>query len=354
MTAPGPPPVLQAERAFRAMGSDAHVLVWLDRDHPIGPEGLLDIAEAEVERLEQRWSRFRPDSDISLLNRAGGRPVPVAPETIDLLDRCRDAAHRTDGRFDPLVLPALLDAGYDRSFDQLTAPTRPATRGAAAVAAGPGPGGLAFVDGRAGSDSGCPAASPRPDVARDLTIDHDARIARLRPGAAIDVGGIGKGRAADLVATELVRLGAVGACANLGGDLRVTGRVPGAAGLLVAVEDPLGGDDLGVWSVHDAGVATSSRLRRRWSRGGHDQHHLIDPSTGRPARTDVLACTVVAPTGAWADVLAKAVLLAPPGEIDPLLDDLGGAAVIVHAGGRVTTLGDVPTLAGTGAPGGTR
>lgn len=313
--------VVQAERAFRAMGSDAHVLVWSGPECPVAPEDLLEVAVTEVERLEARWSRFRPDSDISRLNAAGGRPVAIAPETAALLDRCRTAWARTHGRFDPMVLPALLAAGYDRTFESL-APTGAVAR---------------------------PAPPPaRPSIERDLVLDLAAGTARLEPGAAIDVGGIGKGHAADLVAATLVGLGAAAVCVNLGGDLRTVGPVPGGSGLLVAIEDPLGGDDLAIWSVHDAAVATSSCLRRRWERDGEDRHHLIDPATGRPARTDVVACSVVAPTGAWADALAKAVLLAPPAEAAEILAELGAAALVTHAGGRTSSLGTPPVVSGPG------
>lgn len=343
--------VLQAERAFRAMGSDAHVLVWSGSDCPVAPEDLLDVAEAEIARLEGLWSRFRPDSDISRLNHAGGRPVAIAEETAALLDLCQVAAARTGGRFDPLVLPDLIDAGYDRSFE-LVAPSDEPRRHRTQhrlhrLRRAPAPGDIAED---VGADRAVRPADTRLTLPLAVTSDLVAGTARLAPGAAIDVGGIGKGRAADLVAASLVRLGATAACVNLGGDLRVIGTVPGGTGLLVAIEDPFGGEDLAVWSVHDGAVATSSCLRRRWQRDGEDRHHLIDPTTGSPAQTDVVACSVVAPTGAWADVLAKAVLLAPEQESAALLADAGAAALLVHGGGRITTLGTPPSIAGIGAP----
>ena len=342
-------PVLQAERAFRAMGSDAHVLVWSGPGCAIGAEDLLDAAEAEIAWCEARWSRFVDDSDITRLNRAGGRPVAIAPETVALLDLCAVAASRTAGRFDPMVLPALIDAGYDRSFELLDDGAGPHRHRWNARSRTRTPRHHVAVADRSELMSPRPTGA-RPAMRRDLTVDHAAGTASLAPGAAIDVGGIGKGHTADLVAATLVGLGADAACVNLGGDLRVVGLVPGADALVVAIEDPFGGDDLARWSVRGGAVATSSCLRRRWERSGEDQHHLIDPSTGRPARTDVVACSVLAPTGAWADVLAKAVLLAPPAEAAELLGGLGAAALVVHTGGRVTALGHPPSIAGIGAP----
>jgi thiamine biosynthesis lipoprotein len=347
---------VQAERAFRAMGSDAHVLVWSGPDCPVAPEDLLDVAEAEIAHLEGLWSRFRPDSDISRLNTAGGRPVAIAEETAALLELCRVATARTGGRFDPLVLPELIDAGYDRSFELVAASDDDRHRRRAPARAHRwrrAPERKTDPDLAPVAPDVVRAARPtdgRPSMSRDMTNDLITGTAALGAGAAIDVGGIGKGRAADLVAAALVRLGATAACVNLGGDLRVTGTVPGGTGLLVAIEDPFGGEDLAVWSVHDGAVATSSCLRRRWQRDGEDRHHLIDPTTGRPASTDVVACSVVAPTGAWADVLAKAVLLAPEDDAAALLADSGAAALVIHGGGRITTLGTPPSVAGIGAP----
>ena len=96
------------------------------------PSGALAAARGRLAELEARWSRFRPDSEISTLNRAAGRPVAVSPETLTLLALAVLGWQATGGRFDPTVLDALEAAGYDRSFDQLpadghgTADNRPA------------------------------------------------------------------------------------------------------------------------------------------------------------------------------------------------------------------------------------
>ena len=100
------------------MGSDAHV-------HLVGGSpGLLGRARRRVEELEARWSRFRPDSELSRLNDgAGGDPQPVSAETVMLLERAVDAWRLTDGRFDPTVLGDVLRAGYTTSFDGPALPT---------------------------------------------------------------------------------------------------------------------------------------------------------------------------------------------------------------------------------------
>src|SRR5579863_8411292 len=98
------------ERRFRAMGTDAHIVVVG------GGPSLLDGAVARVAELERRWSRFLPDSEISRANALSGRPLEVSAETVRLVACAVSGWRLTSGRFDPTVLPALCDAGYDRDF----------------------------------------------------------------------------------------------------------------------------------------------------------------------------------------------------------------------------------------------
>ena len=268
-----------------------------------GPHGAVDHARRRIEELEARWSRFRPDSEVSRLNAAAGRPVVVSADTATLVDLALSGWRGTGGRFDPTVLGAVVDAGYDRSFDQLGSGDGPRVR------SGLSPGATA--------------------VAVDVRVGTVA----LPAGVGFDPGGIGKGLAADLVVAELLAAGAVGACVNLGGDLRAEGDGPWA----VDVADPFDGDrpTLARLAFDAGGVATSSTLRRTWSQGDDRRHHLIDPRTGRSATTGVAAVTVL--TGdAWrAEVLAKAALLAGVDDGIDLLASARATGLLVDDGGRV-------------------
>lgn len=157
-----------------------------------------------------------------------------------------------------------------------------------------------------------------------------------------DPGGIGKGLAADLVTAELLAAGAAGACVNLGGDLRVAGRAPGAPaepgapGWGVGVENPFGRQLAAVLSLHDGGVATSSRLRRRWTGPGQaPSHHLIDPRTGLPAASGLASVTVVAASAWQAEWLTKAAFLAGAAAGSALLERLGAAGALITDGGSI-------------------
>ncbi|HET7489785.1 MAG TPA: FAD:protein FMN transferase [Acidimicrobiales bacterium] len=288
---------MAAETTFRAMGSEAHVVVVG------GPPGLLDQALARVDELERRWSRFLPDSEVSSLNRAAGRPVVVSPDTAELVARAVDAWRISGGSFDPTVLEAVVGAGYDRSFDELE--DRPA----------PGP---------------PPAPAPGAGA-----IEVDGTVVRLPPGTGFDPGGIGKGLAADLVAAGLLAAGACGACVNLGGDVRVAGTAPGGGPWTIAVEHPWQAEPLALVGAEDGAVATSTTLKRRWTFAGKARHHLIDPSTGAPSDTGLNLVTVVAGRAWVAEVLAKAVLLAGARNPFSVLQGTGAEALAVGDDGRV-------------------
>lgn len=273
------------------MGTDAHVVAVG------GTSSDLDAAVARLEQLEAMWSRFRPGSDVAGLNAAGGAPVAVAPETFDLIALAVERWAATDGMFDPTVLPNLVAAGYDRSFEL--------------VAAGP-------VDVR-------PARGPAPGCA-GVGLGWDGTTVTLPPGVFLDLGGIGKGRAVDLLAADLAAAGVDGFCVNLGGDLRVGGVAPAEeAAWSVAVEVPGSGAEVRVGLACGA-LATSTTAKRRWAGG----HHLIDPRTGSPAESDLVSASVVAAEAADADVLAKTVLLGGRADVPALVVDRWGGRTMLN------------------------
>jgi len=263
-----------AETRFRAMGTEAHVIV-------VGAEAsLLDLAERHVAWLEDRWSRFRPSSDVSMMNAMAGMPVRVEPETVLLVQRALEGFRLTEGRYDPTVLGAVVRAGYGRSYEQL-------------------------VD--AGSDALDAALLDR--GASSIVVDEAGGTVTMPEGVGFDPGGIGKGLAADLVVAGMLAAGAAGACVNLGGDVRVDGTSPDSCGWLVGIEHPFRDEPSAVISLHGGAVATTSRVKRVLGPEGQ-RHHVIDPATGASAETGLASVTTIAAEGWQAEILAKAVFLA--------------------------------------------
>ncbi|MBN2622648.1 MAG: FAD:protein FMN transferase [Acidimicrobiales bacterium] len=289
----------------RAMGSDAHMLVVTEPGtDATGAAGLLAGAWAHLDALEARWSRFRPDSEVSALNRGSGAPVVVSADTFTLVRHAVDAWKWTGGRYDPTVGAALVAFGYDRDFAGVAGRFAPAAAGDARPA--PGPAGI--------------------------ELDPGQSTVTLPAGVSFDPGGIGKGLAADLVAEALLAAGALGALVNLGGDLRAAGEPPEPGGWSVSLPDPLRvGYELARFSLPHGAVATSDRLRRRWRTSAGTAHHLIDPDTGRPSSDDTVAVSVVADRAWRAEALTKALFLGGASEMHRHPDV---HAVVVTADGR--------------------
>ena len=233
----------------------------------------LDAAVDLIDALEARWSRFRSDSEISVLNRTPDVPVIVSPATFAVIRAAVDGAEATGGRFDPTVHDSLVALGYDRTFDQIEA-------AAGNQVAAPG------VDG--------------------IELDEALCAITLPAGVHLDLGGIGKGTAADLASDLVMSLGATGVAVSIGGDLRVRGESPSGTGWRFRDESM----DLPLPVLLDGGVCTSSTRRRRWATPHGHVHHVVDPKTGAPTDGTVESITVVGSTAQQAEILTKAAMVA--------------------------------------------
>ncbi len=291
------------ERRFPAMGTDAHVVV-------VGDARLLDQAQARIQQLEERWSRFRPTSELNVLNAAAGREVPVSVDTVTLVRACTTAWAATNGRFDPTLRHVMVALGYDRDF--------------ALLASGPA------------HHSESMPTMPSAHGMGDVVVDEHACTVRVPRGVGLDAGGLGKGLAADIVVAELKALGADGAMVSLGGDLAASGQPPDGDAWVVAVEDPH--DDertLCLVAVVQGGIATSSILGRRWQVDGSEVHHLLDPATHRPTTGRLVSATVVAGQAWWAESLTKSLLVGGPNVPLP-----SASALVVDVDAHYEVLGD--------------
>lgn len=301
--------MIESVHRFSAMGTTCAVTITAVDERSAQP--FAARSERVVAHLESLWSRFRPGSELMVLNEHAGSEHGVSPDTFALLAAAVEAWRVTDGRFDPTMLEALVSAGYDRSFELLVA--------------------------EAPIGSAPPPPRPGPDAIR---LDAERAFVTLPAGVHLDLGGIAKGRTADIVAMQLERDGVAGACVDLGGDIAVFGVRADARPWAVAIEDPTdSGSDLACIGLDRGAVATSSIARRRWTSEGAAAHHLIDPRTRRPAVTDLVAVSVVAAEAMWAEVFAKAALIAGSTEGRMLIEDAGLSAVFVTAAGEMHDVG---------------
>jgi FAD:protein FMN transferase len=285
-------------RTFGAMGTVVTLIgpaPGSERDRAI-LERALTIVRATFAREEERFSRFRLETEISRVNAEAGRWTTVSRPFRKVLRASLEAARSTGGLFDPTVLPALLAAGYDRDFDAVIAGARLALH-------------------------------PTEPCGRWREIRVRDRQILFPHGVALDFGGIAKGWTVDRAARKLREL-LPWALVDAGGDLRLVGSIP-PEGLDVGVEDPLDPRaEIMRLRLDRGALATSSVTLRSWGTG---LHHLIDPRTGRPAQTGILQATVWARTCAEAEVGSKLALLDPHGAIDRI------PVVLVREDGTILT-----------------
>jgi thiamine biosynthesis lipoprotein len=237
---------------------------------------ILQALPTQVEAIEATLSRFRSNSELMSINAQAGQWTTASPLLFENILAAKHAARLTDGLFNPLVLPALLASGYTQSFETL---------------------------GRVSTGKPAPAADWRGIELRSTS--HEVRIPE---GSALDLGGIAKGWTAMRLADELATHGPC--LVNLGGDIVARGMPQNRAGWEVSIEDPFTHQGMVDLCLHDVSIVTSGVDFRRWtSSEGAVKHHIIDPTTGEPADTDILTASVVHPHAPTAEAYAKAVLL---------------------------------------------
>src|SRR5215831_18332663 len=238
--------------------------------------------EAVLAEVDLACSRFREDSELSALNRAGGDWCAAGRLLIEALDAALWAAAVTGGAVDPTVGRALRVAGYDRDFVAITASAEPIVR------LGPVPGW------------------------RTIELDRRGGRVRVAAGVEVDLGSTAKALAADRAAAAARAVSAAtGVLVSLGGDIAVAGRAPAGGWPVLVAEDcaaPLDGEGE-VVLIADGGVATSSARVRRWTRGGVEQLYFIDPATSAPVRGPWRAATVAAASCLQANAGATAAIV---------------------------------------------
>ena len=307
--------MLEFKRKFRAMNTDVVAVVAPERKRRREAERALDGVEELFKRNEMVMSRFLPDSELSRLNGADGRPFAASPLLFAVVSEAVAAARNTKGIFDPTVLGALMEAGYDRSFELIN-------------------------PGNEDHDVKVRANCGSPGLWRQVVMDPGRRTITMPKGCGLDLGGIGKGWTVDQ-AVQLLRPFHHFAV-DAGGDLYAGGAQANGLPWSVGVENPFHVDqDLLALELRDRAVATSSISHRRWRRGDKRQNHLIDPRTGRPAESDVAAATVIAGSVSQAELIAKVALLLGYRGGQQLLRDIPNVEglLVLNSGQVISTKG---------------
>jgi thiamine biosynthesis lipoprotein len=289
-------------RHGRAMGSPVRLQV---DDAAAGRrvDAAWGVVTAEFEAVEQALSRFRETSEIHRARLAGGRSDRPSRRLLAALTSADRARRVTDGRFEPRVL---------RDLERLGSVPIP-------------------IPVLAESGTGRRRT-------QDRLLVRSGRCGPIRIPEPVDFGGIGKGLALRWAARQAERvLAGAPFLLEAGGDIVVRGTA-GDDGWRIAIEDPRGGSIPAVVlePPRDGAVATSSVRLGRWQAGdGSSVHHLIDPRTGEPGGTGLLAVTVAGSDPAWAEVWSKALFIEGSAGIARLARGRGLAAWWIGADGTL-------------------
>lgn len=244
-------------------------------------EAAAAAAVAAVNALEQSLSRNIAASEISAINdKAGVSPVSVSKETFGLIKSAIEYSTLTDGVFDIAIAPVMDIWGFnDGNY-------------------------------RVPSQSEIDAALTKVDYRKIILNDTDSSVFLSETGMEIDLGGIAKGYASDVVQKVIKEYDVSSAMISLGGNVAVFGRKADGSLFKVAIADPENPDQyVGILETTDVSVITSGGYERYFTEGGVTYIHIMDPATGSPVKSDLLSVTIVAPDGTESDALSTALFV---------------------------------------------
>lgn len=258
--------------------------------------------EQTLSGFENQVSRYINGSEIDRLNQnAGVKPVPVSPETFELLSRCLAYGKFSEGTFDITISP--LTQEWNVTAEHPKVPSEQAIENL-----------LKLVN------------------YQDLELDSQNKTAYLkREGQSVDVGGIAKGFACDLARKTAVEYGITSGYISIGGNLMVVGEKLNHQPFKFGVRNPRGSanDYIGIITLPNSTMATSGDYERYFEQDGIRYHHILDPKTGWPAKTDLMSVSVVTPDGAYADFMSTYLFIKGKAFVLEHLDSLNCGLIVV-------------------------
>lgn len=272
--------MVRLQQTRKALGSQAIITVIAAKPHEV-----LEVLWEKIDDFEKRFSRFIANSELSYVNANAGTNTKISTPMHDILAACQVMQEKTDGLYNPLILPALQRAGY----------------------VGCWPHSKQFVT--------------VTDYRQRQTANHfrlTDHTVNLPTDSALDLGGIGKGYLLDQLADWLLQNSITNFWISLGGDIITHGynqdkrpweigiQSADASGLAQTVQNTNGT----LLAVCTSGVT---------KRAGKDWHHIIDPRTSKPAQTSVLTATVAGTSAMRSEVAAKTLVISDGQKVEPYL-----------------------------------
>lgn len=268
-----------------------------------GNDDVLSGAMKLCKRYENLLSRTVEDSDIYKINHSNGQPVEVSDDTAELLRTALDIAEKSNGAFDPTVLPLveLWDVTNSKTVPPITE-----------------------------IQTALQSVGYKSVVLNGNTVT-------LKNGARLDLGGIAKGFIADKLKIYLKESGVKSAIINLGGNTLLVGDKNGND-FSVGVQKPFGKQNELSATVYisDKTAVTSGVYQRYFEQDGKIYHHIIDPKTGHPTDNGISAVTVLTDSSTIADGLSTACLILGIEKGTELAKQYGAELIFIDESGKIT------------------
>lgn len=308
-----------------------HLVEQVESREALGGSVTLGLVHADTQQLpaifaalwravftfEKQFSRFIPESELSRLNSQAGIKIPVSDNFRAILQAAQELAVSTNGLYNPFVLPAIQRAGYAASaIPRYT-------------------------------------HEPTPDYTERRVVSADKlelgdTWARIPYGTAIDLGGCGKGYLADRLGDIARAHGVAGYWLELSGDIATYGLDGAGQPITIAVQNASSEQTARIITCppEPFGIATSGTFRRTTQTSTVREHHIIDPATGKPAKTDVALATVCAPSAVAADVLASCAVIRGSAKAPRYLADHGATSWLlqIHTPTGINTVAHGPYI----------
>lgn len=252
---------------------------------------------ALMKRLEQEMSYFIPESSISRLNASNGKnTVKIDTDTLRVLGAARRYHDLSNGAF--AVTAAPLTALWRECIKTQAVPSDEAIQALLPFVSGSGP-----------------------------AIDEVSCSARINRHQSVELGGIGKGYAADMALGAYRARGVTSAMINLGGNVHTLGAKTNGEPWMIGVQDPRNprGNCIAALAVSDKSVVTSGDYEKYFESKGKKFHHIIDPRTGYPTNAGLISVTIISDSSMEADALSTAVFVSGLQRGMALIEQVSGA-----------------------------
>lgn len=299
------------QRTLKLMGSRFDLTV-VAPDEAAGNRDM-DMAIAEISRIERLISSWDPNSQTSKINtNAGIAPVKVDPELYGLIERALKISKLTQGAFD--ISYASMDKIWKFDGSVMEMPSEAAIKESVAKVG-----------------------------YQNIVLDPEKGTVFLRlKGMKIGFGAIGKGYAADRAKALLLQNGVASGIINASGDLNAWGTQPNGKDWMVAIVNPLNKNKVFSWlPVHNGAVVTSGNYEKFVILNGERYTHIIDPRTGYPSK-GIRSATIITKSAELADALATSIFVMGEDTGLDFVNQLNGVdCVIVDDDNKIVTSNNI-------------